>query len=40
MMKLLIIPGSTRRAAFSKQLAKAVAMAPTAGVSMTVVDLS
>jgi chromate reductase, NAD(P)H dehydrogenase (quinone) len=39
-MKLLIIPGSTRRAAFSKQLAKAVAMAPTAGVSMTVVDLS
>lgn len=40
MTKLLIIPGSTRRAAFSKQLAKAVAGSVPEGVDATVVDLA
>ena len=39
-MKLLVIPGSTRKAAFSKQLAAAIAAAPPTGVAITVVDLA
>lgn len=38
--RLLIIPGSTRRAAFSKQLAAAVAASVPADVTATVVDLA
>lgn len=40
MMKLLVIPGSTRKAAFSKQLAAAVVMAPPEGATVTVCDLA
>jgi NAD(P)H-dependent FMN reductase len=37
--RLLVIPGSTRTGAFSKQLAKAAAMSLPDGVEATVVDL-
>lgn len=40
MTKILVIPGSTRQGAFSKQFAKAVAAAPPAGSSITAVDLA
>lgn len=40
MLKLLVIPGSTRRAAFSKQLAKAIAGSSPEGATITVADLS
>lgn len=40
MVRLLVIPGSTRKAAFSKQLAAAVAKSPPVGATVTVVDLA
>tara|TARA_R110002072_G_scaffold109160_1_gene236257 strand:+ start:21203 stop:21772 length:570 start_codon:yes stop_codon:yes gene_type:complete len=40
MMKLLVIPGSTRRAAFSKQLARAIVGSAPSGTEITIADLS